>query len=156
MCFIYRTNTCTPTTQQKNLHQFHYTSEILLPSPGSITHQIVQGMSKYDDSITSVVHKVVQIWPGQTVTCLHTNSPGHIWTTLYISSIKSHHGDISNNSVCQPLAMQRSSRSYKPIWNAVAAFAAAYKHLNSVLIHNYSVPALCDVVVSAGGILTFF
>jgi hypothetical protein len=28
--------------------------------------------------------KVVQIWPGQTVTCLHTNSPGHIWTTLYI------------------------------------------------------------------------
>jgi hypothetical protein len=23
-------------------------------------------------------YKVVQIWPGQTVTCLHTNSPGHI------------------------------------------------------------------------------
>ena len=29
------------------------------------------------------VYKVVQIWPGQTVTCLHTISPGHIWTTLY-------------------------------------------------------------------------
>jgi hypothetical protein len=29
-------------------------------------------------------YKVVQIWPGQTVTCLHTYSPGHIWTTLYI------------------------------------------------------------------------
>jgi hypothetical protein len=28
-------------------------------------------------------YKVVQIWPGQTVTCLHTNRPGHIWTTLY-------------------------------------------------------------------------
>jgi hypothetical protein len=27
-------------------------------------------------------YKVVHIWPGQTVTCLHTNSPGHIWTTL--------------------------------------------------------------------------
>jgi hypothetical protein len=27
--------------------------------------------------------KVVQIWPGQTVTCLHTNRSGHIWTTLY-------------------------------------------------------------------------
>ena len=27
---------------------------------------------------------MVQIWPGQTVTCLHTISPGHIWTTLYI------------------------------------------------------------------------
>ena len=31
------------------------------------------------------IYKVVQIWPGQTVTCLHTNRPGHIWTTLYIS-----------------------------------------------------------------------
>jgi hypothetical protein len=30
------------------------------------------------------IYKVVQIWPGQTVTCLHTNSPGHIWTTLYM------------------------------------------------------------------------
>jgi hypothetical protein len=30
------------------------------------------------------IYKVVQIWPGQTVTCLHTNSPCHIWTTLYI------------------------------------------------------------------------
>jgi hypothetical protein len=27
--------------------------------------------------------KAGQIWPVQTVTCLHTNSPGHIWTTLY-------------------------------------------------------------------------
>jgi hypothetical protein len=31
-------------------------------------------------------YKVVQIWPGQTVTCLHTISPGHIWTTLYLVS----------------------------------------------------------------------
>ena len=31
-------------------------------------------------------YKVVQIWPEQTVTCLHTISPGHIWTTLYILS----------------------------------------------------------------------
>jgi hypothetical protein len=30
------------------------------------------------------IHKVVQIWPGQTVTCLHTNRPGYSWTTLYI------------------------------------------------------------------------
>ena len=30
------------------------------------------------------MYKVVQIWPGQTVICLHTISPGHIWTTLYI------------------------------------------------------------------------
>jgi hypothetical protein len=30
------------------------------------------------------MYKVVQIWPGQTVTSLHTLSPGHIWTTVYI------------------------------------------------------------------------
>jgi hypothetical protein len=34
--------------------------------------------------IVLYIYKVVQIWPGQTVTCLHTNRPGHIWTTLYI------------------------------------------------------------------------
>jgi hypothetical protein len=34
--------------------------------------------------IMSAIYKVVQIWPGQTVTYLHTNSPGHIWTTLYM------------------------------------------------------------------------
>jgi hypothetical protein len=28
------------------------------------------------------IYKVVQIWPGTTVTSLHTISPGHIWTTL--------------------------------------------------------------------------
>jgi hypothetical protein len=31
-----------------------------------------------------ITYKMVQIWPGQTVTCLHTNSPGHIWTALYV------------------------------------------------------------------------
>ena len=31
---------------------------------------------------------MVQIWPGQTLTCLHTNSPGHIWTTLYIRLLR--------------------------------------------------------------------
>ena len=45
---------------------------------------------KWEDNIKLVwnknnvtIYKVVQIWPGQTVTCLHTNRPGHIWTTLY-------------------------------------------------------------------------
>jgi hypothetical protein len=33
-----------------------------------------------------IYYKVVQIWPGQIVTCLHTNSPGHIWTTLYFNT----------------------------------------------------------------------
>jgi hypothetical protein len=31
------------------------------------------------------LYKVFQIWAGQTMTCLHTISPGHIWTTLYLS-----------------------------------------------------------------------
>ena len=31
------------------------------------------------------MYRVVQIWPGQTVTCLHTDRPGHIWTTLYVN-----------------------------------------------------------------------
>jgi hypothetical protein len=34
----------------------------------------------------NMIYKVVQIWPGQTVTCLRTISPGHIWTTWYIHS----------------------------------------------------------------------
>jgi len=29
-----------------------------------------------------IKYKVVQIWPGPTAACLHTISPGHIWTTL--------------------------------------------------------------------------
>jgi uncharacterized membrane protein len=35
-----------------------------------------------------LTYKVVQIWPGQTVTCSHTISPGHIWTTLYITLVQ--------------------------------------------------------------------
>ena len=42
---------------------------------GILTFKIITETTKY---------KVVQIWPGQTVTCIHTISPGHIWTTLYI------------------------------------------------------------------------
>ena len=39
---------------------------------------------------TGTKYKVVHIWPGQTVTCLHTNSPRHIWTNLYyVTQIKS-------------------------------------------------------------------
>jgi hypothetical protein len=33
------------------------------------------------------MYKVVQIWPEQTVTCLHTNSPGHIWTPCILLSV---------------------------------------------------------------------
>jgi hypothetical protein len=36
---------------------------------------------------TNVMYTVVQIWQGQTVTCLHTNRLGHIWTTLYFQCV---------------------------------------------------------------------
>jgi hypothetical protein len=35
-------------------------------------------------------YKVVQILTGQTVTCLNTDSPGHIWTTLYLRKSTEH------------------------------------------------------------------
>ena len=38
----------------------------------------------HGEEIKWKIYKVVQIWPGQTVSCLHTNRPGHIWTTLYL------------------------------------------------------------------------
>jgi hypothetical protein len=37
-----------------------------------------------EEYVMMIMYKVVQIWPGQTVTCLHTISPGNIWTTSYI------------------------------------------------------------------------
>jgi hypothetical protein len=51
-------------------------------SPSYVTLHTAK-LSSYRHSILKGCYKVVQIWPGQTVTCLHTNSPGHIWTTLY-------------------------------------------------------------------------
>ena len=46
---------------------------------------ISQAGIKHDLCVNIVgKYKVVEIWPGQTVTCLHTDRPGHIWTTLYI------------------------------------------------------------------------
>jgi hypothetical protein len=40
-------------------------------------------------SVLRYTYKVVQIWPGQTLTCFHTNSPGHSWPTLYIACLVS-------------------------------------------------------------------
>jgi hypothetical protein len=63
-------------------------------------------------------YKVVQIWPGQTVTSLHTISPGHIWTTLYYSdrgeSLKT---DERNQSVTEELLIS----NYVVLWLIVLA-----------------------------------
>jgi hypothetical protein len=56
---------------------------------GIFTVNVLRLRIMIPNKCTSVclLYKVVQIWPGQTVTCLHTNSPGHIWTTLYIQTL---------------------------------------------------------------------
>jgi hypothetical protein len=46
---------------------------------------------------------VVQIWPGQTVTCLHTNSPGHIWTTLYLPESHFSQSTTAHSHAKQPI-----------------------------------------------------
>jgi hypothetical protein len=45
------------------------------------------GVGRYSQWEDGNINKVVQIWPGKTVTCLHTSRPGHIWITLYIEKI---------------------------------------------------------------------
>ena len=63
-------------------HYVKLTSPILLFSP--VSTLILQTVTYQDYVLPKLcMYKVVQIWPGQTVTCLHTNRPGHIWTTLY-------------------------------------------------------------------------
>ena len=62
-------------------------------------------------------YKVVQIWPEQTVTCLHTISPGHIWTTLYfITKDSKKKGNVQGGSNMTgtncDLFTHKSSRSY--------------------------------------------
>jgi hypothetical protein len=51
-------------------------------------------------------YEVVQIWPGQTVTCLHTNSPGHIWTILYFVQMVT---DFRNSHVPECPALSNST-----------------------------------------------
>ena len=53
--------------------------------PTTHDEELARSLQNRPISHTSL-YKVVQIWLGQTVTCLHTNSPGHIWTTLYIQA----------------------------------------------------------------------
>jgi hypothetical protein len=43
-----------------------------------LNHLVHQKTYRRNQSKSSYRYKVVQIRPGQTVTCLHTNSPGHI------------------------------------------------------------------------------
>ena len=51
------------------------------------TNDKASAQSAFSIAYIAGLYKVVQIWPGQTVTCLHTNRPGHIWTTLYFLTL---------------------------------------------------------------------
>jgi hypothetical protein len=62
----------------QSLYQLSYTG--LVDSLLEVVH-LWSTRRKLEDGISVYRigrYKVVQIWPGQTVTCLHTNSPGHM------------------------------------------------------------------------------
>jgi hypothetical protein len=103
-------------------------------------------LRKFSTSLQSN-NKVVQIWPGQTVTCLHTNRPGHIWThlvsltTLHIySSLHSRYAAVILHSlhwcdfitrwlretvnICQQSILQQQQK--KPIITCSKAVANKY------------------------------
>jgi hypothetical protein len=60
--------------------------------------------------VRSSKYKVVQTWPGQTVTCLHTISPGHIWTTLYFVQPSIH--ELRPNHVRRGYSLRSVLRSF--------------------------------------------
>jgi hypothetical protein len=64
-----------------------YTNSLLMHTDACNNFNSSGRQVSSDNHSHGVLYKVVQIWPGQTLTCLHTNSPGHIWTTLYICTL---------------------------------------------------------------------
>lgn len=70
-------------------------------------------------------------------------------THLYHSDIRSNVYMMSD--VVKPNKIVYVQLKVLSTWNAVVVFAAAYKHLKLVFIHNASVPVFCDVGVSVGG-----
>jgi hypothetical protein len=66
-------------TGEKNLTSTRIRSRTVQPVASRYTDWAILTHKAY---LCSSLYKVVQIWPGHTVTCLYTNSPGHIWTTL--------------------------------------------------------------------------
>jgi hypothetical protein len=81
--------------------------------------------------VTNYIYKVVQIWPGQTVTCLHTNSPGHIWTTLYIQYTV----NINFLEYAKVQSGPKFKRSWHLMWTKLAQSAGKISHMTR---HKYS------------------
>ena len=78
---VTRVSVGTDVSEELHFHDIRWNSEVFFQDVGAcLPRYILEDLSIYK-------YKVVQIWPGQTVTCLHTISPGHIWTTLYIRII---------------------------------------------------------------------
>jgi hypothetical protein len=65
--------------------------------------------------IVFLLYKVVQIWPEQIVTCLHTVSPGRIWTTLYLCSCTGFIIDVcASEPACRYIPIELLSSSSSP------------------------------------------
>jgi hypothetical protein len=84
--------------------------------------------SIYNNLCTVSIYKVVQIWPGQTVTCLHTNRPGQY---IYIYCYQ--FCEVNESEVCQlavSLLAMGSSCSFCllvfVLFNLVCAFIILY------------------------------
>jgi hypothetical protein len=74
------------------------------------------------------IYKVVQIWPGQTVTCLHTNRPGHIWTTLYFNEVYIHDKLTSNVVKLKiPKTYTASSFTYRKAWKSACMLSITFE-----------------------------
>ena len=79
--FFRRENTFLLTYQNTRCHYTEYHSMNIYSDKNLKTFR-----NNQENVFSKEWFKVVQIWPAQTVTCLHKNSPGHIWTTLYDSN----------------------------------------------------------------------
>ena len=84
---------------------------------------------RFPEDYFAWLYKVVQIWPGQTVTCLHTNRPGHIWTTLYegCQALPAHCSDNGNMKV--KISLRHSWTTYS-LRDHKHCSVAALKHTN--------------------------
>jgi len=106
------------------------------------------------------ISKVVQIWPGLMSPDLHTNSPGHIWTTLYIWILPSHVryglprgffplGFPTKNSVCIYLL---------PHWLAYQLPCPSHPWFNQIIFceqYKSQSPLLCSILIKQEGQNTY-
>ena len=92
--------------------------------------------NKTPTECTCLMYKVVKIWPGQTVTCLDTNRPGHIWTTLYFTSrtYMFHHSPSDTHTNTQGISDILTNVNFN-IFNTTHTLPSHYRYLYTGLAH---------------------